>query len=177
METLRLYHITNKFLGNTVDLIPSIPGLSASTIKEDRTTPRICCGLSVLHCVRSKELPFDGVVQVGKAKYFYAYTADVPVGAIHQPSLREVPDVWSTNEFWVTETTQFSFAGQYVIREHMSVSDIYSRFAVTYCGMISDPTLEYDEVVDRVTAHSIYGDPEAFSFIEMNAIKAAKVLE
>lgn len=162
MNTIHLYHLSDNFMGSSIELIPRIP--ESASLAEDNYTPRICCSITIPGCFLSKEVSYS-LKSNNDYLEFYLYSADVPVENIYQPSIVDVPDTWSNGEFWVMKPQKFEYITKYRIRKQLELSDeyCYSRYACTAHA--------FDEVVDRYSAQPIYGDMNAFSYIEFDAYR------
>lgn len=163
----KVYKFLKENAGDKVVLKPDIPLYTAEC--EDRHTNRICVSTSIMGCMTSlfPTCLFDedeniDINLLGKPFDIYLYSATVFADDNFKiPGVDEVPDVWYTNEMWLLEDTEFTLEGKYTIRKMMDIpNSCYSRFLATKEG--------YYEVADRYTAALVYGEPEAFSYIDTN---------
>lgn len=162
MRTIHLFHISDSYIGTNPVLEPRVPEFAC--FNEDEHTPRICCSLTIPGCFIAKETSFQLLDNLSSQDY-YLYSADVDLDSVYQPTNLDVPDSWQTGELWVVKPQEFKYVTTYRLRQHMDVSEkaFYSRYSCTACG--------YDEVVDRITASPIYGDMNAFSYIEFDSYR------
>lgn len=159
MNTMTLYFLTDKDMGNNVLLHPRIPD-TAPEGYEDTITERICCSPSITGCINSTEVVF-GLPKDGKGKDFYLYGSNVPVEKIYQPNIDQVHDTWRHAEFWVTEEQSFFLLGKYHLSKQFDFpNSSLSRYQFVKCD-------DESMVPDRVNDTCVYGDMDAFSFIEL----------
>lgn len=159
MDTILLYFLTDKDMGNEVVLQPRIPETAPGL--EDRVTKRICCSPSITGCINSTEAAFRLTDENVSGKDFWLYSANVPVDIVYQPNISQVADTWQHGEFWVTEECKFFLFGKYRLsKQYDFPHSSLSRYQFVGCD---DDCM----VVDRVNAKCVYGDIDAFSFVEM----------
>lgn len=161
MEYIRVYHLSTTDLGHVPTLTPRVP--ECHLHGEDLETPRICCSTTVIGCIMAMP-PFMELGNI-ESRDFWLYEAHVPVANIEQPTHREVPDVWQTGELWITQEQDFLCIGKYHVRKHVKWPDMpFSRYAFTLEGE--------EEIVDCIVRAPIYGDIEAFSYLDIDASRA-----
>lgn len=162
MKTIHLYHLSDNFMGSKIELVPRIP--ESGSFLEDSYTPRICTSITIPGCFISKEISYSLNDNIDSL-VFYLYAADVPVENVYQPSIVDVPDTWANGEFWVVKPQRFEYITKYRIRKQLELSDdfCYSRYACTAHA--------FNEVADKYLATPIYGDINAFSYIEFDAFR------
>lgn len=168
MRTLRLYHICQHDAGENVVLVPKVPAFRA--LGEDNGTPRVCACLNPYSCLRALELSYSPAMD--EPPYglpVWIYCADVPMEDIEQPSTAEVPDAWLTGELWVMSSLVWHLLSPATFRRHMrfdakdrksGASTVFSRYSLTFEG--------WEETLDRVHGSAVYGDEQAFSYLEFD---------
>lgn len=158
MNKMNVYFITNRWMGVRMTLEPRVP--ESKDMDENDTTPRICVAQTILGCLQSigaTSLTFHSDDHSAK---IYIYKAKVPVKDIYQPTVEDVPDVWQTGELWIMQPTSFTLESSATLRKHLLFPKgiPYARYSLTFNGE--------DEVVDRAAAYPVYGEYDAFSFID-----------
>jgi len=99
---MQLYHVSSKYLGEEVTLIPRIPPSQSLQERQGkyRDVPRICCSDTIEQCLR-------GITKLHLEKRMYVYRT---VGKIDVDwdSPRQACDDWEvTDEAWLHEPTRF----------------------------------------------------------------------
>jgi len=102
---MKLFHVSSKYLGETVGLCPRIP-LGQSIYERQgrfKNIPRICCGDTILKCLY-------GITKMKLNKIMYVYIAASRTRNMDFDSPRDACNDWEiTEEIWVTEPTEFKF--------------------------------------------------------------------
>ncbi len=118
---MKLYHVSEKYLGKEVMLSPRIPNNQMTKLfGEDSITPRVCFCESVCECLTALG---DNI----KGKILYVYETDIGEefeGHIKRPSLDEVPDVDTSGEIWLLKPCRLKLSQN----ETIIVSDGYDAY-------------------------------------------------
>ena len=101
---MKLFHISSKYLGEEVELIPKIPrGQSLSELHSRyKLIPRISCSDTIEKCLL-------GITEFKCQPKMFVYR---PTGRFHidWDSARHCCDDWeTTDECWIVEPTKFKF--------------------------------------------------------------------
>ena len=166
---MRLYRIMLKDFGETHILDPSIPINTANG--ENNTTPRICTAPTIIQCIYSLEL-FSSLRDPVTELDAYVYYIDTDDSVLlHFPTVKEVPDVWASGEVWILNPCKFKKLFDAKLRKHMYIpNSAYARYS--FMNNKCDPS----DLPDFITARSIYGESDFFSFIEVDYDRRDKVL-
>ena len=109
---MKLYHVSEKYLGKEVMLSPRIPNNQMTKLfGEDSVTPRICFCESIGRCLTALG---DNI----KGKVLYVYETDIGEefeGYIKRPSLDEVPDVDTSGEIWLLKPARLKLSQDEII--------------------------------------------------------------
>ena len=101
---MKLFHVSNKYLGEEVVMEPKVPlGQSLTErVGKYKDVARICCSDTIEKCL-------IGITKLKVEKVMYVYQ---PVGkfSIDWDSARNACDDWElTDECWIVEPTKFKF--------------------------------------------------------------------
>lgn len=171
MKCIPLYRVETEDKGDSYVLFPHIP--DNRLMFENNYTARICACPTIIGCLYSAEIGRRLCLLEEKNNIeklpIYIYKAYVDIEYVDIPSESDVYDAWHTGEMWITMPTEFTKVGRYTIRKHMELPySCYSRFAVTKDG--------HDEIIDLTTGDVIYGEPNAFSYIDINPTRTDEAL-
>lgn len=125
-----MFHVSTKYLGKSVMMIPSVP--DTRNKKECAVTKRICASPTILQCI----LAIDGIKDlkyscVDKNGWYIYQTSEIGLPA------KDVFDYHLTEEHWFTKNTEFIFVGkvflndenELLIDQNVVMSDFDNRFA------------------------------------------------
>ena len=168
MDFPRLYFVTDKHLGSSTILEPRIPESTLSM--EDQVTPRICVAATIQQCLTAIEASSALETEKVDEKIYYVYFTIFDDSITKQPTSDEVPDAYSTGELWILEPDAFFLIGAYKLTKGERIGNsCYRRYYFTKAGC--------DPVVDRVCVSVVYGDIDAFSYIDYDMSLRDSVLE
>lgn len=107
---MKLYHVSEKYLGKEVTLSPRIPNNQMTKLfGEDSITPRVCFCESVCECLIA-----IGDNLEDKELYVYEIVIDERVeisrGTIKYPDTTEVPDTDTFREIWLLRDCKLSLS-------------------------------------------------------------------
>ena len=107
---MKLYHVSEKYLGKEVMLSPRIPNNQMTKLfGEDSITPRVCFCESVCECLTA-----IGDNLKDKELYVYEIVIDerteINRGTIKRPDTTEVPDTDTFREIWLLRDCKLSLS-------------------------------------------------------------------
>ena len=160
--------------GEEVDLIPKVPKHPMN--REDKSIERVCCSTSIIGCIKSTFM-IPRIKSYNDTWYrrlckgegqvpFYVYSLPVPCLDVIQPRTEQLPDVFITNEFWVTEAYTWPLLGKFYIRKASDIGDIYSMWRVQKELDARGPV--WNNLPINIGFESITGDFDNFAFIDIN---------
>lgn len=114
-----MYHVTYKYLGETVTLKTNIP-------KQDNETsiPRICVAPTIRQCI----LGVEGITDIGLIAMIFRKSRSMPITYhIYQPKIdkfipadESVRDRGITNEYWILNNVVADYLGSVIMDlEHL----------------------------------------------------------
>lgn len=168
MDFPRLYFVTDKHLGSSMILEPRIPEFTSSM--EDQVTPRICVASTIQQCLTAIEVSSALETEKVNEKIYYVYYTTYDDSTTVRPTSDEVSDAYSTGELWILEPDAFFLIGAYKLTKGERIGNsCYRRYYFTKAGC--------DPVVSRVCASVVYGDIDAFSYIDYDMSLRESALE
>lgn len=168
MQKPFLYFVTDKYLGEDPILQPRVPEFTS--MMEDSRTKRICVAPTIYQCLIAIEASTKLIEEKVNYKRYRVYRAIYDEETVRQPTADEVSDAYSTGELWFIQPTQFHHVGVYDLIKGPRLGDSYYR-RYFFTKTDSDP------IVDRVCASVVYGDTDAFSYIDQDLSLRDSVLK
>ena len=120
-ELKNLYHLSNRFLGNKVVLVPRVPHYAG----EDSITPRVSLSNSLEGCLKG-----SGGQLHPKDDIFYFYEV-INQPKLHKPTTAQVYDVGRTGETWALTPVELKLKHKIKFTQEVSHEDTdYSKYEI-----------------------------------------------